>query len=1086
MSTHPARARATPLSAGAAAAAALLLLLVWVRPVHANQCYAATTQGTAPATYQAYCWLDFTGYSDTQAQSAAGQPFFFMLADGSSLTLTLHVSTNGASPALKAAAVPTWTGAAFGNSAFLGISGDPVLYEAQGGSTVHATLSNITVTPPSGVSALAAYGFVAADGESTNGGETLSFTTNGAAWTEMAQIPNGTAYPGLSGVGTATVTETGIAGTVGSYAFQTLNSPTQVSTVMVGAGLQGAIFGIRYGSMVVNSQLTSVRANSSDQFLYGVKTSGGTVIASAASSGTGLGPFTPASVPTIAGSYAFVVSESMSSSSVSPANYYVPSLTCTNAASGSSTVMPTNDAVFSYTFPGLQYQDAVTCIFSNSVSPLYVPNHFAVTTPGSAVNCQAAPVTVTAHTSSHTALAITSTITLGTSTGHGDWTLTTGGGTFTAGASNSGTATYSYVATDGGTAVFALRDTYPETVTVNVIDGNETATSGTALASEDSPLTFAPSGFITTNGNNVPTAIGTQVAGVASTQSLALQAVRTDTNTGACTAVFASGATVNVSLALQCNNPTACISGQTLALTNNGVTSNLAANPNTGVTTYTTVPLKFSTANSEAPITLDYSDAGQITLAARYNLPLGNGAASGNIMTGAAQFVVRPYTLTLSKIARTSDGFANPGSSTASGAVFIGAGQPFEATVSALNALGAATPNFGRETSPTAVTMTPALVLPASGDDPAVAGGFGPFSGGSASGSAFSWAEVGSITLTPGVANYLGSGALSGQPSGTVGRFVPNSFAVALNTPVFATGCSGGGFSYLGQPFGYTVAPVITVTAEAVGGSVTQNYSGSLFRLSNASLTGRTYTPTPATPALTLAGLPATSADPAIASVGSGQGTLTFSAGSGIAFARGNAIAPFNANIALAINVIDLDGVTAPNPVTFGAGGGIAFSTGAAQYYGRLFLKSAVGSELLDLPMSLSTQYYAGAAQGFIANTSDTCSSAPAIAFSNYQLNLTSGETCVRDSGSPGVSGQGCATAAASRYSATANSGGFNLILAAPGAGNSGALTVTATAPTWLQYLWNAGSGAPSNPSALATFGVFPGPATKVYQREVY
>jgi len=364
--------------------AVTVLLLICAHRAHGNQCYAAATQGTAPSTYQAYCWLDFTGYSDTQAQTAAGQAFTFALSDGTTLSLSLHVSTNASNPALSASAVPTWSGAAFGNSAFLGISGKPVLYEVQSGSTVQITLSKITLTPPSGVTAIGAYGFVAADGESTNGGETLSFTTNGAAWTEMAQIPNGSAYPSLSGVGTTTVTETGIAGTVGSYAFQTLNNPTQVSSVLVGAGLQGAIFGVRYGSMVVNTQLTTTRANASDQFTYGVQSTGGTVIATGTSTGTGLGPFTAASAPTIAGSYAFVVSESMAAGSVSPFNYYVPSLTCTNAAGGSTTVMPTNAAVSSYTFPGLQYQDAVSCIFSNSVSPLYVPNHFAVSTPGTA------------------------------------------------------------------------------------------------------------------------------------------------------------------------------------------------------------------------------------------------------------------------------------------------------------------------------------------------------------------------------------------------------------------------------------------------------------------------------------------------------------------------------------------------------------------------------------------------------------------------------------------------------------------------------------------------------------------------------
>jgi MSHA biogenesis protein MshQ len=371
---------------------------------------------------------------------------------------------------------------------------------------------------------------------------------------------------------------------------------------------------------------------------------------------------------------------------------------------------------------------------------------------------------------------------------------------------------------------------------------------------------------------------------------------------------------------------------------------------------------------------------------------------------------------------------------------------------------------------------------------PAVSGTAGTFTNGVATGTAFAWPEVGIVKLVPHVAdgNYLGAGDVVGSATGNVGRFVPNSLAVALNTPVFSTTCIAGGYTYLGQPFTFAVAPVITVTALALGGATTQNYTGSLFRLTNTSLTGRTYTPTPASPALDSSGLPATTSDPTIVDLGGGQGTLTFGAGTGIAFARGNAIAPFSANIALSINVIDSDGVAAAgNPVTFGAGSGISFNAGATQRYGRLSLRSRVGSELLDLPMSLTTEYYASAALGFTTNTNDSCSVAPALAFSGYQANLSAGETCVRDSGSPGLSGVGCAIASGA-YRSSALLGDFNLVLAAPGSGNNGAVTVTVTAPSWLKYLWNASSGTPSNPSGLAVFGLFPGPASRIYQREVY
>jgi MSHA biogenesis protein MshQ len=716
------------------------------------------------------------------------------------------------------------------------------------------------------------------------------------------------------------------------------------------------------------------------------------------------------------------------------------------------------------------------------------PNHFAVSTPANALTCEPATVTITAHDSSHAAFSTTDTISISTSTGHGDWTLASGTGTFTAGSSNSGTASYAFKAGDLGAVQLLLRDTYAEALTVGVVDGAITTSSGSATSSELGTITFTSTGFRFTNGANVATPIGTQVAGVTSTQALALQAVRLDTNTGACTTAFASGTTVNVNLAYQCNNPATCVAGQTFSVTNNAVTTTIASNPATAITSYTSVPLKFSTANGEAPLQIKYSDVGQVTLAAQYNIPLGSGANSGNTMTGSGQFVVQPYTLTLSNVKRTSDNLANPAASTASGAVFIGAGQSFTATVTSSNAQGVATPNFGRETSPAVVTLSPALTLPASGQKPAVAGSFGSYTSGASTGAAFNWPEVGIIKITPTISNYLSSGAVTGTQSGNIGRFIPASFTVALNTPVLGTGCDAGAFTYVGQPMTYTVAPVITVTAKSASGTVTLNYTGSLFRLTNASLTARSYTATPSTPALDLSGLPASGADPAIADLGGGAGTLTFSAGTGLKFNRGGAIAPFSANIALSINVIDLDAVAAANPVSFGSGAGMAFSTSPVQRYGRLALRNAVGSELLDLPVSLTTQYYLSSTAGFITNTDDACTSAPAVSASGYQGNLSAGETCVRDTGYPGVSGGGCAAAAAvsSRYRSTALGGNFNLILAAPGTGNSGSLTGTATAPAWLQYLWNASSGVNSNPTDIVSFGLFPGPASRVYQREVY
>ncbi|MGO9718130.1 MAG: SdrD B-like domain-containing protein [Steroidobacteraceae bacterium] len=337
-------------------------------PAQASTCAPAATKGTAPSDYQTFCWLDFTGYNDALAQGG-GQPFSFTLPDGSTLSMTLQVTTNAGNPALNAHAVPSWSGSAIGNSGFIGVPGNPVLYESQNGSTVTVVLNNINVTPPLGSGVIDTYAIVAADGESTNQNESLQFTTNGAPWAQVAQIPNGGAYPTVSGVGSGTVTETGVAGTVGAFAYASVSNPSQITAVMVGGGLQGAMFAVRYASMSVSAQFNGARVNAADQFIYSIKTPGGATLASGTTTGAGLGPFPAASVSPIAAGYPFVVTEAQAPGSVSPLADYAVSLTCTNQSTGgSSTAVPTNQATTSYTFPGLQYGDAISCLFTDTAN----------------------------------------------------------------------------------------------------------------------------------------------------------------------------------------------------------------------------------------------------------------------------------------------------------------------------------------------------------------------------------------------------------------------------------------------------------------------------------------------------------------------------------------------------------------------------------------------------------------------------------------------------------------------------------------------------------------------------------------------
>ena len=338
-----------------------------------------------------------------------------------------------------------------------------------------------------------------------------------------------------------------------------------------------------------------------------------------------------------------------------------------------------------------------------------------------------------------------------------------------------------------------------------------------------------------------------------------------------------------------------------------------------------------------------------------------------------------------------------------------------------------------------------------------------------------------------------GSGRYVCSASLDVGRFVPDHFAVALTTsPVFGPAC--GSFSYIGQVFNYTTAPVITVTAQNFANATTTLYNtiGSWFRIADSTLTGKAYTATPAS--LDASGV--TGTDPVIAASGAGVGTLTFGSGSGLLFTRSTPPAPFNAEISLAINVTDLDGVAyASNPVTVGAtspGNGIAFTSNYKQMrFGRLRLGNAFGSSLLDLPLPLTAQYYDGS--NFLTNTLDSCTS---LAASTIRMAAVATPdlvaTCLTSLSPTGTIAFSSGQASSLKLTklSSGNRGMVDLTVNLNGASGGNTCTPTLTAVTsagksWLQGDW--GSGAYSDdPRGRATFGIYKNADPILYLRERY
>jgi hypothetical protein len=405
------------------------------------------------------------------------------------------------------------------------------------------------------------------------------------------------------------------------------------------------------------------------------------------------------------------------------------------------------------------------------------------------------------------------------------------------------------------------------------------------------------------------------------------------------------------------------------------------------------------------------------------------------------------------------------------------AGQPFTLSVTAYN--GAATPAVASNYAGTPAVATATAISPATSSGSLVAGSFSA-SAGTATSSTATYSEAGSASVVLQDTTFASVDAGDGTAAScagyyvcsaatTIGRFVPDHFAISASAP----GAACNGFTYFGQDF----STPFVITAQNAANATTQNYSGTLARLALTSWSGFVFTASGNPSGSTLssgATAPTGSWALGVASVGAGQ----------------NLSAPATpsppASVSILAQPVDSDGVTtaAATPIT---------SSAATLYQGRARMQNAIGPETLDLPVPFRVEYWQSAIAGWQLNSADTCTPATVAIASGT---LAASSTCVRDSGSPGASGAGCAgtpTIANHRFleggvsgtdagGVAGFAGNFNLWLKGPGAGNLGFVTLTASVPAWLQYNW---SGVAGNPSAIATFGMNRG-GPVIYRTEHY
>ncbi len=605
-------------------------------------------------------------------------------------------------------------------------------------------------------------------------------------------------------------------------------------------------------------------------------------------------------------------------------------------------------------------------------------DHFDIDHDGAGINCLAEPITITAEDAAgSTVTNYTGTITLDTQTTKGTWTLLTGNGVFTDTTTNDGLAIYAYDATDLGVATFNL------TYLVGASPLNIAVTEGTISDDDlEGSLTFSPSGFNVTASalsnpppNPINDPIATQTAGTVFAIHIAAYG-QTPTDP-TCGIIEAYDGIKNIKFWSTYDDP----GSGTIQVTIN-------ANP-IATSEAASAAQQMTFISGQTSASAKYKDVGQIQISLKDDtvaepLPPTGIAGASNL------FVVKPANFVLSNIIRTSDSFANPGAADETGLVFITAGNDFTITVSVNDSEGDSTSNFGQESAPENVLLVPTLVAPAAGVTPAIqlSTGF-DFSAanGTATGTDFSWPEVGIIILTPHVGDndYLGTGDVTGTVTGNIGRFIPDHFITSItNNGTFLN--SSGGFTYIGQPFTYNVLPLITITAQNAGNATTQNYRDN-FRLLTGGDVSLTYpandSSTTGNDLLTPMALTATPATHSLSvsnPISFTFGSDSFSYTRTLPYDTDNAlIRPFTSAINILLTAVsDSDGVSANDLATPRT----ISPTAIGLRYGRGVATNSFGPETLPITLNIAAEFY-DATGNWVINSIDNSTSVPYVKTEN-------------------------------------------------------------------------------------------------------
>ncbi|MDD2701151.1 MAG: LamG domain-containing protein [Sideroxydans sp.] len=705
-------------------------------------------------------------------------------------------------------------------------------------------------------------------------------------------------------------------------------------------------------------------------------------------------------------------------------------------------------------------------------------DHVSIDAPVTAMAYSTVPVVISPHTSAHDALT-GHTIALSTSTGAGDWSIGTGTGTLTTGAANSGQASYTFGA---GESTATLYFTYQaaDTVSIYVADpGGVDLLANTPISELSNTITYSLPGFAFTDSacvHNIAFGAPGQTCAVLawSPQVAGIDVANvyiTALNAGIPARLHPTQIrTRDMAFALSCHNPAANAGVQAEF---SGVILPLCEANGADPTSWSASTLTASFAGgspSAGPFTFNYADVGKVELWMR------NSAAT--TQTGASgQFVVAPHHFGISAVT------AGP----------LKAGSDFSATVTAYNGLAtpSATPNFGKENLhlaapanvPEGVTITFTKCQPSGTSSSAgtfSAGTLPAFANGAITPATLNWSEVGNgdLTATLSSGSYLSSGlSATGNTSvsgtvcddgtgtaiaGVVGNFVPHHFNTYVTAPLATcpTGqvCPVAGWAYSGQSF------TVNVSAANASDAITLNYDGTADTSPN-------FAKAVTLEAWDAAGSTTTQNPPA-----ANAGTLANTAIAAAAFNQGSTIlgTPATPTYTFATSP------TAPTDIYLRAAdadttslrslAGTSIEGGVKIVSGRIKIGNNYGSELLPLGMRVTVQFYGGA--NWLTSSTDSSTSF------NSALSTAGGDVVAFN-----ITGLGGAVAITAPSVAAVNAGVRTFTVSAPGVPGSADFNLSAPA-----YLLTGSNVAATDPSIAgrATFGIYKGDSTFIYQREAY